>query len=731
MSRQWCNLAWWWIILTVLAGTVGAREVVLQPVRVSAPPVIDGVLNDAAWTDDPLVAGNFATYNPMYGQQLPQRTLVWAAYDSHNLYLAFRCLDSEPERIKTSLGKHDSMFSDDWVGFFLDPLNNRQTAYEFFVNPSGVQGDIYNTVANGEDSSPDWVWYSAARITDQGYEVEVAIPLRSIRYRSGDQCRMGILFWRRISRLGVSGAWPGLIPGKGIFAVQAPIVFEELASPHSLEVLPSVTYSLDRSRENDGPWDRRKNRAAVGVGVKYALTSTIDTELTINPDFSQVESDAFQVEVNQRYPLYVSEKRPFFMETMGIFNLAATGGDNWMGTAVHTRTIVDPDWGGKVTGDAGPLTFGILTAADAWPGRITDDGVNPFAGQTAKFLIGRGMVSLGDGSYVGMLYTDREFGDGFNRVIGGDTLIRFHGRHTLASHILASFSRDDDSGAYSSGVETTTNYSYNSQTLSIWGAVEHFQPGFRMDTAFYRRTGYTKGTFYLGPQLNPQSPRLGWLKNVNPFVFGYVLHDSESGLNDRFLLGGIRLYLTRQGFVRFDVYAADEGWAGRLFAQHMIRFQARSQLTNWLYLGGSLNRGRSLYYDEEDPFVGPELSGGLDVTIQPNRQWKQTLGFTHVRLNRPDSDRTVYRVNIVNSQTTFQLNRRFFLRATFRGDSYRRRLLTDFLAAYTYIPGTVMYLGYGSVYGRDFEDATGRTNWSGMIPLQRSLFFKVSYRWQM
>ena len=220
MTRKWAALTFM-ILYALPIYTVDATQpeqtesrVEIRPTRVERAPVIDGILDDSAW-QQVSVSEPFITYNPTRGEVLPQRTEVWTAYDAENLYFAFRCYDNEPDQIKTSVTQRDGMFSDDWVGLSLDALGTRQTSYDLFVNPNGIQGDILTSAVSGEDGAPDFVWDSAGRITDQGYEVEMRIPLRSIRFNSGNETIMGILFWRRISRLGTSGSWVRqFIPGE-------------------------------------------------------------------------------------------------------------------------------------------------------------------------------------------------------------------------------------------------------------------------------------------------------------------------------------------------------------------------------------------------------------------------------------------------------------------------------------------------------------------------------------
>src|SRR5437867_9487322 len=199
---------------------------------------------------------------------------------------------------------------------------------------------------------------------------------------------MGVLFWRRISRSGVSSSWPDIPPGNWVFNRHAHLVFPELRQPRLIEVLPSVTYSINQLRATSDSWNGATGKSDVGLSAKYGITSSITLDATINPDFSQVESDAFQVQVNQRFPIFFSEKRPFFMEGMGLFNLAGSGGDGNMITAVHTRKIIDPAWGSKLTGTAGKFTFGVLNSSDASPQDFGGCGAS-IAGKTTVFNVAR------------------------------------------------------------------------------------------------------------------------------------------------------------------------------------------------------------------------------------------------------------------------------------------------------------------------------------------------------
>jgi len=738
MNTRWThllqNVVVFFVILAVgaMMGRAAPSPEPAAAYAVQTAPVIDGDLGDDTWQRDSLTDGLFATYSPMKGQTLPFRTRVWVAYDRENLYIAFHCLDPEPDKIKTSVAKRDTIFSDDWVGLIIDTFNSNKNGYELFVNPSGMQGDALFTISNGEDMSPDWVWESAGRVRADGYAVEVRLPLRNIRFQSGDLSHMGIWCFRRISRLGISGSWPELPEGVNPLQATHPVSFRNLASSRNLEILPSFTYSRNTLRESPAVWGEADRKANIGVGVKYALTSSINAEMTVNPDFSQVESDAFQVLVNQRYPVFYEEKRPFFMETNGIFNLAGTGGDTNMWRAIHTRTIIDPDWGVKMMGDAGRTTFGVLAASDGWPGQEWDGEVNPHVGQNANYVIGRALYSLTDTNYIGGIFSDREFAGGFNRVAGGDAMFRFGQHHRLGGMFLYSASRDEDTLDKTEGFAGSITYNYNTTNFGVWACVEEYSGDFRMDTAFYREAGFRKATLYIGPQFQPTSKKWSWIKKVNPFVFGFVKKDTATGINDALFLPAIRFNFTKMAWFRFDWLLMREGWSGRSFRYQQFRMRGNIQATNWLGFGGSLHRGEDLYYDADDPFVGDSLSAGLDFTLQPNRYLKQTFSWYQTRLTRPGDQERMYTVNIINSQTTFQLNKHFFVRATARYDSYQHKLLTDFLASYTYVPGTVVHFGYGTLFEKQEWQDDGWAKGAGAFTAsQRSLFFKVSYRWQL
>ena len=710
----------------------------MRATRLAKPPVVDGVLDDEAWTGAPLPSGTWLSYNPLHGDQIAQQTTVWVGYDADALYFAFRCDDPDPAGIKTSITRRDNIWSDDWVGLSLDALGTGQVSYHLMVNPSGIQLDMINTIAGNEDTSPDWIWESAGRVTERGYAVEIRLPLQTIRFKGGTDVNMGILFWRRVSRSGVSVAWPALEPGKWVFEKHAKLAFTDLQARPTREFIPSATYSYAQDRETPSDWGI-DNTGDLGLSAKWGLTSTITLDATVNPDFSQVESDAFQVEVNQRFPVYFSEKRPFFMEGAGMFNLAGNGqGDASMLYAVNTRNIVDPIFGAKLTGSAGRVTFGALTAVDQAPGRteLPDD---PLAGKEKFFQVARAQMSLKPGSYAGALATFTNLAGRTNAVAGGDISLKFKGSHQISGFALASTTDDPEKTDRSSGAALQANYSFNSRRVNLSTQFEHYDQLFAMDTAFLNRTGVTGSWVYVDYNFYPDKDKHSWIRRIVPFTFLQGGRDRVQGGDEYVSVTGARLSFSRQGFFRADVLFSQEPWQGREFEGVRGRLFGNIQLFRWLRPYGNVNFGDAVYYDEIDPFLGRSVNVSAGALFQPNGRFSEDVEYTHIAFDRPSAGETpspsatvppgrVYTLNIVNTRTTFQFSKEFAIRAIVQYDSQQNRVLTDFLGSYEPRPGTVVYAGYGSLYEkRDYQNDEWVDGQGNYLTTRRGLFLKASY----
>jgi hypothetical protein len=596
------------------------------------------------------------------------------------------------------------------------------------ANPSGIQMDAVNTTSGGERFESDFVWFSAGQRTADGYAVEIAVPLQTIRFSGTHDVTMGLLVWRHVSRSGLSYSWPELPPGQWVFDRHAHLIFPDLAPRRLVELLPSATLPLSQSRATPDRWTDVEGRPDLGISAKYGITSAVTLDGTVNPDFSQVESDAFQVQVNQRFPTFFSEKRPFFMEGIGLFGVAGTGGDFNMRSAVHTRRIGNPAWGAKVTGTAGRLSFGLLEGSDETPEDVGHRGVL-VAGKHKLFTIGRATYGLGASDYVGAIVTDTEHAGRHNRVVGADASWKPTPTQGLSAMYL--FSDTDAPGdAVTNGSAAQLSYRYDTRRLLVATQVEHYDGDFQMDTAFYNRTGFTSTFLYSEMNFYPQRAKRMGLLRVHPLVAARYGQDRVQGGDEGFVVLGAAFHFNRQGFLRIQHAEGHERWASRRFRSgDPIGAFGGVQLFRWLNVGANwFHAGWATFYDPVSPYQGRATSGGFDVTWQPNQHFSQSVSYSAVRFDRADTGARVFNVDIVNAKTIYQFNTHVLVRLLEQFDSSRRQLVSDLLASYEFVPGTVLHAGYGSlVERRGFEHGQLVPDTGQYLAINRGLFFKASY----
>jgi hypothetical protein len=698
--------------------------------KLDAPPRIDGVLEDEAWKGAELDTGEWLDEYPVYGVVMKQKTIVYAAYDDEALYFAFRCLDTEADKITTNLSRRDDVNNCDWFGVILDSINTRQTSFAHYLNPSGVQADMIRFATDDADVGVDWVWQSGASIDAGGYSLEMRIPLESIRYKGGKETRMGVCFRRAVYRNDEYATWPNKPPGKGLFTIMATLVYRDLHEQHTRELLPSLTYARNSERTNSDAWAVTDNKADVGLSLKYGITSALTLDASFNPDFSQVESDEFQVEVNQRFPIFRTEKRPFFMEGTGIFLMPLSGGDFNMVSHVHTRRIVDPRWGAKFSGSAGKLGFSFLSASDeAQRAGVLDSGGEP-AGKRTQFYIGRGVYNLGGDNYVGGVFTTTDSPVGDNRVFGLDSSYRI-GRHWLTAYLFQTSTERPSGETAGSGLGAAVGYAYDSMNFGFGVAGEHFDRDFSMDTGFYRRTGITFGHFYGGPYFYPDRKRYPWLQKISTRVEGKIGRDRIAGGDERFFAAALDVIFAGGKTLSFTYGRGLEPWAGRTFDTSALEISGDMIISKSLNLRGTVSWADSLFYDPANPFAGKLVSQVLALTYQPVAQVRQVISYNHVTFDRTADGARLYTVHVLNSQSYYYFSNKFFLRAIVRFDSFEKQILTDFLASFTLMPGTVVYAGYGSlIEKRQWEQDHWVSGAGDYMTSRRSLFFKASYLWR-
>src|SRR5215207_4531080 len=350
-----------------------------QPIvipRFDKPPTIDGKLDEEVW-QKAAVLKDFYQIQP--GDNVPpsRATEVLIGFDPKFLYIAFKATD-EPDKVRSTVAKRDNIFQDDYVGFYLDTFNDKRKAFEVFFNPLGIQADGVLTEGRGEDFSVDLLMESKGIVHETGFNVEIAIPFKSLRFEAGKGKLWGAHFFRRIKRLeNELDSWMPFSRSIDSQLSQAGHLtgLEGISVERMIELIPSATVSQNsRFVPSFSPTARSLDPGRIvnepvtfdiGLTAKFIPTSAVTIDLAINPDFAQVEADQLVVTANQRFPIFFPEKRPFFLEGIDIFQTPIT--------AVHTRAIVDPDLAVKTTGKKGRNTFGLMVASDNGPGNLSAD----------------------------------------------------------------------------------------------------------------------------------------------------------------------------------------------------------------------------------------------------------------------------------------------------------------------------------------------------------------------
>jgi hypothetical protein len=722
-----------------LATLLPARKAVVGPggaapivpiYKTETAPRLDGKLDDPVWRQATRF-DRFMTFKPDFGKPTSEETIVLMAYDRTHIYFAFDCRDSEPSKIKAAMSKRDSIDMDDWIGVVLDTFGDQQGGYLFQLNPLGVQGDgMINADGNG-DASFDTVWQSQGRINGQGYVVEVAIPFKSLRYPFKKKLTMGLVGVRYIGRKSEQTSFPELSPeGGAIMSQSQRIELDDVKFERPVEFIPAVTYNQSSVHSGGALGSTGKN-ADFSLTGKLGLTSNLTLDATYNPDFSQVEADAGQVDVNLRSSIYYSEKRPFFLEGMENFSFATAMEQNTLGAVVYTRTIVDPLLGLKLTGKVGDanVVSGIF-ALDEFPGDLArEDGDEERSGRDAAFTILRYKRQMSQDSYVGGFLTNRSFAGDRNTVGGIDGRWRLNNTSLLEYSYLQSFSRDQAAARDDQGHYLGLRYNFSNRHWNVDLGLFDLSEDFRIDTGYVTRTGITMVPAFIAYTFYPKS---AFFQKLDAFWWSYHLLDKPSDLFETYNHLVLRLGMPRQSEVRVDAILGNEVFAKERFSLSGWRFRWYTQILKQLYFEGGYRRSGRIYYDPAAPYQGKGNTADLYLQYQPFSKLSASLGLTYYDFYRSSDGEKVYDYTIWRGRAIFQANRYLFFRGIVEYNNYWKKINADFLASFTYIPGTVIYFGYGSVYEKLRWSNEDREYFPSDDYLQtkRSFFFKASYLWR-
>src|SRR2546427_1899035 len=522
------------------------RQLEVRIPRIEADVLIDGDLSDSVWAHAAVLTG-FSQYAPNDGVPAADSTQVLVWYSPNAIYFGIRAFESHGRPTMT-LANRDQIFGDDNVQILLGPCHDANPVLMFAVNPLGVQGDGSliegaNVTASGfiggavvgreqPDLSPDFVYESRGRLTDWGYEVEVRIPFKSLRYQARQPQDWSINVLREVKHSGFEDSWYPARRANASFIAQSGTL-SGLTGMHRglvVDLNPEATGRASGAPTASG-YQYDMGNPQVGGNVRWGVSDNLTLNGTIKPDFSQVESDAGQLAFDPRQALFFPEKRPFFLEGSELFQVPQN--------LIYTRRIVQPIAAVKLTGTTFGTDLGLLSAVDQKVASASGTD-NPI------FNILPGQRSLGRGSPVGVADTDRIEGGGYNRVAEVDSRLVFKEIYGLNLQLAGSRTRG--------GGVTTTAPLWLSQFTgqhSIWGLRSLFvgiADQFGDATGFMRRAGVGHG--YVHPRYSTYGRPGGLLQRFTGdivvdgiwqyqnFIHGRHLQDKKLHFNGNAALRG-------------------------------------------------------------------------------------------------------------------------------------------------------------------------------------------------
>ena len=691
------------------AGVLTGRPTVRPPV-VDEPPAIDGRLDDAAWIAAARIT-EFVQISPLDGAPGTENTEVYIAYDSTNIYLGFHAHYTNPSMVRASRTDRDQARGDDAFSVYFDPFLDQQRAYVFTVNPYGVQTDAILSSRGGGggfggggggprgffgpprgDASWDALFMSAGRRVSDGFTAEMAIPFKSLRYprrRGTTPHRWGLQIARRIRGKNETVVWSPVSRAVAGFLPQMGVLdgMTGLSTSRNIEILPTFTGVQFGKLDDAGRFENDRAKPEGGVNFKYGVTSNLTADVTFNPDFSQIESDRPQIEVNQRFALFYPELRPFFLEGAEIFQFRGPV------NLVHTRTIIDPRYGAKLTGKAGNTTIGVMYANDEAPG-YADDVVERGTGHSAQTFVGRMRYDLYSESYVGAIVTSREFAGSSNRVAGFDSNFRLGDTHSFG--VRAAGTQDTDLA----GVETTgflfdASIRKTGRNLSYFLAHYALSPDFETDVGFVRRTDQRATFGNISYRWWPEHWIISWGPSIN-----YMRGHSFAGiLEDEQYSSGLNFTFTNN--VRFDarVNREMERFGGIDFFKTRYRYRALVSASRRFSFGMGSSGGDQIFYDAERPYLGRDSGWNSFLNLRLISRWQTRININTNRfVDVANGDDLVFDVNIFRSLTTYQFTDRLVFRNISEYNSFDQRVSLNLLLTYRINAGTVFYVGYDDRY---------------------------------
>jgi len=752
------------VSLSINTSLIAANEFEIP--RIQQKSSIDGELSESHWNNALMVTLDYET-RPAENTKPSVGTKVYLYEDGKTLYVAFEAFDTNPEDIRAYFRDRDKAYSDDFVGIILDTYNDETRAFEFFSNALGAQMDMLNNEAgHGEDDSWDAIWDSAGQITENGYVVEMAIPLSALSFAEQDMQTWGIdivRFRPRSKRERI--ALNKLDRNINCYLCQASKIkgFRDLKQGTNLVVVPSLTANKTESKDADydtgtySDWESDGSEQELSLDMKWGITQNSTLNLTVNPDFSQIEADSTQLTVNNQYALFFQEKRPFFLEAKDYFSSPID--------TIYTRSIAAPDFGVKYTSKIDNATIGVIAGTDSVTNLIMPNDTYQGSYLTnlseemgsdspieSDFFISRYRYDLGNSSNVGALVTHRQ-GEGYHNTVAGiDSKYRFNDSDSITVQYLRSDTQySDDTNSFS---DDSFRLSYNRGTRDYFIYSNYMATGqdFRADLGFINQYSFNK--FVAGGGYIWHGKQGATFDRFDISGDWDITHDDDGQLLEKEieayfsisgplqsrirLGGGKRDNLNRQLITQEDNNGniIDEYVEAKLYDEKFYSFNANINPFNGFAIDFWGNFGDRIDYANDRLGDYTQLGVWLGYNITRNLELSTRLIDASLHHNLGGK---IFNQSISDIKLNYQFNMQSGLRLTVQNSKVTRNLdlydnpddyqseskysALQLLYSYKLNPQTVIFAGYSDA---GFADDT----FAELKKSTRSVFLKFSYAWQ-
>ena len=704
---------------------------------------IDGDLSDEGWRGAERVETWFEI-SPGDNVVPKVGSVGLVTYDDRFFYAAFDFTDPNPAAIRAPLGDHDGISGSytDFGGVFLDTRNDGRSAVVLFATPRGVQYDAISDDASGEDSSPDFFWDAAAHVNDHGWTLELRVPFSSLRYRSTDPQSWGIMLFRNYPRDFRYQLLSTRVPrGGNCFICRAGTLvgLDGLPRGGHLVVAPyvSATETALPAGELGTPLVNGAAKPHGGADLKWTPNADNAVDLTVKPDFSQVEADTPQISANERFALFFPEKRPFFLEGVNLLKTPIQ--------AVYTRTISAPRWGGRVTGKIGGFGYTALVSDDTAGGGVVVPGPLESSVATQDFgataFIGRVKREIGQ-SFVSVLATDRESqkGNGYNRVVGPDFEWRPSVGDVVSGEFLVSDTRtptrpdlaDEWTGQSFTSQNSRLQWNHNTTHFDSSVVYSDVGGGFRANLGFVPQVGVREESGSTGWTVRPSRG----IRRLRTFLNLQRQTDRDGGLIVRSVQPGAGMDTKWGGFLQFRSINETYRTGGSLIDRRQFGYVAQfspSRRVAQLALNGTI--GSDVDFANSRPGHGGTVNVSatfnptdhVSVALVDDHRWVDVAGgaganarLVTARVSRISGTYTFTArmfVRVIGQYTSTDRNTALYV-----DPSVTPRETTcsgSALFAYKLDWQSVLFVGYGD--DRDLSDQ------NRLVRADRQVFVKVSY----